>query len=160
MSIEAYTNVSYKAVRIFLPVLAGLLIPFLYFVFWADIYPKNPAIEDNSTVFALGIFELVIFPILLILSLLFQLIVIAPIWNNMVLKNGWSRSKLILIAVGMCLIFGVGFGCMIWQTKFGLIDLLISVSIATGIAVVYWTSNLFVLYQLDKSHISYPTSHI
>lgn len=89
-------------------------------------------------------------PITIIIALIIQFFITLPLWEKFKLqKKVWGLSCFQFSTV-LCVLFGVVFGLLFWETSLGFVELAI-VSITGLIAfAVYWSVNLWTLKRLDK----------
>lgn len=89
-------------------------------------------------------------PIATIIAFVFQFFITLPFWEKIKLqKKVWGLSCFQFSTV-LCLLFGVVFGLVFWETSLGFVELAI-VSITGFITfAVYWSVNLWTLKKLEK----------
>lgn len=94
--------------------------------------------------------DLIIFPLMTIIALFFQLILTIPIWNrfkqNKIVFGLALRPFFTLLSV----IGGLIFGFLFWQQQFGINDLVISSLLGITALAIYWTINILALNKLDN----------
>jgi hypothetical protein len=134
--------------KVLLPPLTGF-IAVIGFTVLSDILISS---EFQGNEFGWGIFYFASF--FMVIALILQVIIVI-LWNITIQDFKRRRVKAILILTSFCLIGGIGISYMIWESKFGMRDLLISIGFIMFIQLVYWTANIFTLYKLDKLHIVY-----
>lgn len=89
-------------------------------------------------------------PFSTIIAMIIQLFLALPIWEKFKIKRKLGGMTLIQFTALLCLISGLAFGLLFWESSFGFKEL-IWVSLTGIIAfTVYWTVNLLTLSQLDK----------
>lgn len=89
-------------------------------------------------------------PIATIIAFVFQFFITLPFWEKIKSqKKVWGLSCFQFSTV-LCLLFGVVFGLVFWETSLGFVELAI-VSITGFITfAVYWSVNLWTLKKLEK----------
>jgi hypothetical protein len=145
--------------QIFLPVLAGLLIPFLCYQIDLWLNPLDPIRNGDGAMFLASVFNYFLLPVILIILILIQVIFILPFWIKFssIFRNILLRS--IIISVVFALLTGFLLGYLFWVKQFGMHDLFISTLISSCIMLVYFIGNVTTLYFLDKSYTSVTKSH-
>lgn len=85
-----------------------------------------------------------------IIAMIIQFSLTLPLWEKFKSRKKVLGMTLIQFTGLICIIAGLAFGLVFWETSFG-INELIMVSITGIIAfAVYWISNLLTLKKLDK----------
>ncbi len=141
-----------KALKVFLPVLAGLSLPFIYDRIDSFLSPPNPEDYGDGGMLSLWAFSHIMFPITILVLCVFQKTIIIPLYNKVTVKQNFTMTKILINVIIICVVFGLIFGYIFWEPRFGLHDLIISVCIMTGLQLIYWISNILTLY-LDMPHI-------
>jgi len=87
-------------------------------------------------------------PLLFTVAVLTQYLIVVPVWDGLFLKSG--RGKLIssLILCFICLLFAAFISYCIWDRQSSRWHVVKVCVFMTGVQLVYWTVNLFVLYLL------------
>lgn len=96
-----------------------------------------------------GFFKLFV-PIATLIALFIQFTLTLPFWKKFQShKKVWGLTLFQFTAI-ICLISGLTFGLVFWESSFGINELIL-VSL-TGIVAfsVYWTVNLLTLKQIDR----------
>lgn len=117
----------------------GILVVFNLIVHNGDAF-NSP---DNN-------FFILFVPIATIIALTIQFTLTIPFWKKFKFKKIVWGLTLVQFTGLLCLISGLTFGLVFWETSFGISEfILISL---TGIIAftVYWSVNLLTLRQLDK----------
>jgi len=88
-------------------------------------------------------------PLLFTVSVLTQLLIIIPIWNNVKDKTTtgkvWASVSLLVV----CLLFAAGMSYAIWDKSEGIHHLLKLFTFMTAVQLAYWMINLFILRLLN-----------
>ncbi len=136
-----------RIMKIILPTTLGIFtviaILFVYnlFLFNGDAFCK---IDAN--------FFLIFVPIALIIAIIIQITLTIPFWKKFKQKRKIANLTLFQFLIIICVISGIIFGLIFWETKLG-INELIQISIIGIIAFcIYWTINLSILRKLDKQN--------
>ncbi|MGF7077842.1 hypothetical protein [Mucilaginibacter sp. UYCu711] len=134
------------ASKVFLPVLAGLILSmFIY-----QIYSRfNPAEDGGIDSWSLvWIIALIVYPLLSLI----QWPIVAFIWNRIIVQSKSFLLSCLVTVLTLSISFGVFLGYLSWARQFALKDLIMAISIVTVIQLLYWTINFFVLFALEKSN--------
>jgi len=140
-----------KKLKVFLPVIAGLLLPVIVYIVYMSHRPLVIRRDSNSAVYGFWIVNNIIFPVLVLILLLMQWIIVLPWWNKIMLR---SKMSSVLALIGICLLIGLGLAFITWMPAFGLQKLVISVTFVFVVQLIYWVANIIVLYLIDKTRIS------
>jgi hypothetical protein len=134
-----------KLLKILLPPFVGFAIYFLM-VRYSSVYFSlriNEMGEGNLLAFMA--YYRYLLPLLFTVSVLTQLLIIIPIWNNVKDKGTtgkvWASVSLLVV----CLLFAAGMSYAIWDKSEGIHHLLKLVAFMTAVQLVYWMINLFIL---------------
>lgn len=134
-----------KLLNTFLPPISGIasvlgiLIAFNFVVHQGNAFDS----PDN------GFFTLFV-PIATIIALTIQFTLTLPFWKKYKLKKKVWGLTLFQFTTLLCIISGLTFGLVFWETNYGITELIV-VSL-TGIVAfsVYWLINLLTLRQLER----------
>jgi hypothetical protein len=149
-----------RAAKLFLPVLVGIHIPFLYIQTDSLLNPIDMDKAGKGAMDGLWFFDYVFFPAGLVILLIIQWLIIVPLWNRMCVRA--RRVLLSSLSIGILLstLTGALMGYLIWINKLGpnnnqpgLYDLINPVLLMSGFVVVYCILNTLTLYFLDRSYI-------
>jgi hypothetical protein len=140
-----------KKLKVFLPVIAGLLLPVIVYIVYMFHRPLVIGRDSNSAVYGFWILNNIIFPVLILILLLIQWIIVLPWWNKIILR---SKMSSVLALIGICLLIAFGLAFITWMPAFGLPKLVISITFVFAAQVIYWVANIIVLYLVDKTRIS------
>jgi len=89
-------------------------------------------------------------PFAIIIAMLIQYTLTLPFWKKFKSDKKVMRLTLIQFTGLLCIVSGLAFGLVFWETNLGMSEL-IAESITGIIAfAVYWTINLLTLKKLDK----------
>ena len=88
-------------------------------------------------------------PLLFTVSVLTQLLIIIPIWRNVINKSATGKIWVAVCLVVVCLLFAAGMSYAIWDKHDGVHHLLMLFSFMTAVQLVYWVINLFILRLLS-----------
>lgn len=96
------------------------------------IFPKeiDTPMQDENTFFAY------FFSIFLLAAILFQTIILEPIFRRLKRKNNLNKKMLIIVSVTLIIIFSLTFALFFGTIQFGIKDYLY----ALIIGLVFWTS--------------------
>ena len=138
-----------KLLKILLPPFVGFAIYFLM-VRYSSVYFSlriNEMGEGNLLAFMA--YYRYLLPLLFTVSVLTQLLIIIPIWNNVKDKSTtgkvWASVSLLVV----CLLFAAGMSYAIWDKSEGIHHLLKLFTFMTAVQLVYWMINLFILRLLN-----------
>jgi hypothetical protein len=159
MSIEKL-NKHGKLLNIFLPVLIGLFLLFLFYKVYLLFNPLDPYKDGDGALFFDGVLIYILLPFTSVILFLLQRFIVLPLWNKLIS----SFSNVFLASISVCMILSISLGILIgylfWAKQFGLSDLYFSILITTCIVMAYNIINIFTLYFINKSQISRLKSHI
>jgi len=140
-----------KKLKVFLPVIAGLLLPVIVYIAYMSHRPLVISTDGNSAVYGFWIVNNIIFPVLVLILLLMQWIIVLPWWNKIILR---SKMSSVLALIAICLLIGLGLAFITWMPASGIQRLAISAAFVFVVQVIYWVANIIVLYLVDKTRIS------
>ena len=122
-----------------------LLIIFLINRLIDNIFPKeiNTPMLDEKTFFAY------LFSIFLLAALLFQIIILEPIFRRLKRKNNLNKKMLIRISIILAIIFSLTFALVFGRIQFGIKDYLISLVMGLVIWTSYFASNFTTYYLIS-----------
>jgi len=134
-----------KILNIFFPTTIGILVVLGFMIIFNLIFFNGDAFyfTDNG-------FLKIFMPIAYAIALITQLTFTIPFWEKFKTKKKvWGLTSIQFISL-LCLISGIAFGIVFWETNLGINELFL-VSL-TGIFVftVYWIVNLLTLKLLSK----------
>jgi hypothetical protein len=138
-----------KLLKTLLPPFVGFAIYFLM-VRYSSVYFSlriNEMGEGNLMAFMA--YYRYLLPLLFVVSVLTQLLIIIPIWNNVKDKSTtgkvWASVSLLIV----CSLFAAGMSYAIWDKSEGIHHLLKLFAFMTAVQLVYWMINLFILRLLN-----------
>jgi len=140
-----------RKLKVFLPVIAGLLLPVIVYIAYMSHRPGVIGGDSNTAVYGFWILNNIIFPVLVLILLLVQWIIVLPWWNKIILL---SKISSVLVLIAICLLIALGIAFITWMPAVGLQKLVISVTFVFVVQVIYWVANIIVLYLIDKTRIS------
>ncbi|HPU23276.1 MAG TPA: hypothetical protein PL149_03860 [Candidatus Kapabacteria bacterium] len=134
-----------KIIETILPTTLGILTVLGLLVVFNIIVHNGDAFNSPDNVF----FKLFV-PTATIIALTIQFTLTIPFWKKFKTQKKVLGLTLFQFTALLCIISGLTFGLVFWETSFGISELIL-VSL-TGIVAftVYWTVNLLTLRQLDK----------
>ena len=134
-----------KIIETILPTILGILTVLGILVVFNLIVHNGDAFNSPDN----GFFKLFV-PIATIIALTIQFTLTLPFWKKFKSKKKVWGLTLFQFTALLCIISGLTFGLVFWETNFGISELIL-VSITGIIAFsVYWTMNLLTLKQIDK----------
>lgn len=134
-----------KIIETILPTTLGILTVLVLLAMFNIIINNGDAFNSPDN----GFFKLFV-PIATIILLTIQFTLTLPFWKKFnTQKKVWGVT-LVQFTGLLCLISGLTFGLVFWETNFGISELIL-VSLTGIIAFsVYWTVNLLTLNQIDR----------
>ena len=138
-----------KLLKILLPPFVGFAIYFLM-VRYSSVYFSlriNEMGEGNLLAFMA--YYRYLLPLLFTVSVLTQLLIIIPIWNNVKDKSTTGKVFASVSLLVVCLLFAAGMSYAIWDKSQGIHHLLKLFAFMTTVQLVYWMINLFILRLLN-----------
>ncbi|MGB4654396.1 MAG: hypothetical protein WBH98_03055 [Bacteroidales bacterium] len=117
----------------------GLLVVINIIFYNADAFSK----PDN------GFFSLFV-PITTLIALAIQFVLTLPFWEKFKSQKKVWRLTLLQFTAVLCIILGLIFGLMFWETSFGYSELFYVSLIGIIAFSIYWAINLLILKQLSK----------
>jgi len=84
-------------------------------------------------------------PLLFADAVLTQLLIVIPLWNNVLNKSRIFKTNVFVDVAFICLMFAFGISYAIWDAGSGVIHFFKTFIFMTAVQLVYWTINLFVL---------------
>ena len=147
-----------KLLKVLLPPFIGFLVYFLA-VRYSTIYFTLRIDEmGEGTVAAFMAYYRYFLPLLFTVAALTQLLIVVPVWDKVFLKSGAGKVSSLLALCFICLLLAAGLSYVIWDRQSGRTHLYRVCLFMTGVQLVYWIVNLFVLYLLTKK--SLPATEI
>ncbi|HAL82661.1 MAG TPA: hypothetical protein DCO83_10830 [Mucilaginibacter sp.] len=154
-----------RSAKLFLPVLIGLHLPFLYIQTDSLLNPIELDKAGKGAMDGLWFFDYVFFPGLLVILLIPQWLIIVPVWNRMCLRARRVLLSSLSIGILLSILTGALLGYLVWINKLGpnnnqpgLNELINPVLLMSGFVVVYCILNTLTLYFLDRSFIRHIKS--
>jgi hypothetical protein len=89
-------------------------------------------------------------PLLFVVAVLTQYLIVVPVWDRIFLKSNTGKFISSVILCLICLLFAAFISYCIWDRQSGREHVIKVCIFMTGVQLVYWTVNLFVLYFLTK----------
>ena len=89
-------------------------------------------------------------PLLFVVAVLTQYLFVVPVWNRVFLKSNTGKFISVLILCFICLLFAAFISYCIWDRQSSRWHVVKVCVFMTGVQLVYWTVNLFVLYFLPN----------
>lgn len=134
-----------KIIKTILPTIFGILTVLGILAAFNLIVHNGDAFNSPDN----GFFKLFV-PIATIIALTIQFTLTLPFWKKFkTQKKVWGMTLFQFTAL-LCIISGLAFGLVFWETNFGINELIL-VSLTGVVAfTVYWTVNLLTLKQLDR----------
>jgi hypothetical protein len=137
--------------KVILPPLIGFSILFVAGKFHLVYHPSGDNDTGRATIISLISFfcYIYIFLLLLVIAFFSQLLVIVPAWNGAVHKPGVVIINAIVDLFFICLLFALGVSYAIWDPLEGIHRLVKILIFTSGIQLIYWLINLFVLLIIE-----------
>ncbi len=89
-------------------------------------------------------------PLLFVVAVLTQYLIVVPVWDKVFLKSNLGKFISSDILCLTCLLFAAFISYCIWDRQSGRWHVIKVCVFMTGVQLVYWTVDLFVLYFLTK----------
>jgi len=142
-----------KLLKVLLPPLIGFAAYFIAIRYSSVYFTLRIDEMGEGTIIAFMAYYRFFLPLLFTVAVLTQLLIVVPVWERIFLKSGWGKFVSLLILWLICAAFASAISYAIWDEQSGT-DHVIKVCVfMTGIQLVYWTVNLFVLYFLTKKPV-------
>lgn len=134
-----------KITKTILPPIVGIFTVIVFLIAFNLIVYNGDVFSDPANSF----FKLYV-PIATIIALAIQLTLTLNFWRKFKKQNKVWGMTLFQFTALLCIISGMIFGLVFWESNLGINELLLVT--LTGIVsfTLYWTANLLTLNQLDK----------
>jgi len=149
-----------RTAKLFLPVLIGLNVPFLYIQWDSLLNPVDLNAAAKGAMLGYWVFDYVFIPVSLVFLIIIQWLVFLPLWNRVFVKFRRVLFSSLFIGILLSVLLGAGLGYSARAnkldqqvTKLGTDDLVNSILLVSGFVVVYCVLNILTLYFLDKTYI-------
>ncbi len=134
-----------KIIGTILPTLLGILSVLVLLLVFNLIMHNGDAFNSPDN----GFFKLFV-PITTIIALIIQFTLTLPLWEKFKFqKKIWGLTLYQFTAI-LCIMSGLVFGFVFWETNFGIKELIHLFLIGIIAFSVYWTVNLLTLKQIDR----------
>ncbi|HVW95790.1 MAG TPA: hypothetical protein VHA56_07465 [Mucilaginibacter sp.] len=88
-------------------------------------------------------------PLLFMVALLTQLLIVMPVWRKLVKTTLANRINIIIDICFVCVVLAFGISYTIWEPETGVNKLVKLTAFMSGVQVIYWSINLWILYLLE-----------
>ena len=142
------------SLKILLPTVAGYFAMFIplkveewvHLSFVGEYDDMNPIIYD--------LFSLMLNLILVVFVMaIIQATLVLPLWNKFMRTNNVFGLRGFYFMLLVCIACGFALGYLLWETKFGVRDLLLGSAFMTLVWIAYWTANLLTLKYIERKTI-------
>lgn len=134
-----------KITKTILPPIVGIFTVIVFLVAFNLIVYNGDVFSDP----AISFFKLYV-PIATIIALAIQLTLTLNFWKKFKIQNKVWGMTLFQFTALLCIISGMIFGLVFWETNLGINELLLVTLTGIVAFTLYWTANLLTLNQLDK----------
>ena len=134
-----------KLLKILLPPFVGFAIYFLMVRYSSFYFSLRINEMGEGNLLAFMAYYRYLLPLLFTVSVLTQLLIIIPIWNNVKDKSTTGKVLASVSLLVVCLLFAAGMSYAIWDKSVGIHHLLKLFAFMTAVQLVYWMINLFIL---------------
>lgn len=146
---------THRTISILFPTFVGILLAVIALQIQATaleyLYPENyydaPILFEP--LFDIEIF-LPIYVVAYIAAVVFQRLVGIRVWNTYLQRQKIFNLTLWQLTIIASMLFGIGFGLIVWHSRMGMQYLLSKFLTGTIIAMIYWCSNFITLFLIDK----------
>ena len=134
-----------KLLKVVLPPFAGFAVYFLIVRYSSYYFELRTDEMGSGNLLAFMAFYRYLLPLLFAVAVLTQLLIVNPIWRDVIVKS--ARVKIIdsIGLVFICMVFAGGISYAIWDKQDGVHHLLMLFAFMTTVQLVYWAINLFIL---------------
>lgn len=95
-------------------------------------------------------------PLLFVVGVLTQILIIVPVWNNLIHKSAGTKVLSFSILCLLCMGFAIAMAYPMWDSTMGPQHLIRLSLFMAGVQVAYWLMNIVVLYVLSERKVQQP----
>lgn len=139
-----------KLLKVILPPLVGFAAYFVAIRYSSVYFTLRIDEMGEGTITAFMAYYRYFMPLLFTVAVLTQLLIVVPIWDRVFLKSKTGKYISLIILFLICLLFAAGISYAIWDKQSGFEHVARVCVFMTGVQIVYWAVNLFILYLLTK----------
>jgi hypothetical protein len=141
-----------RTAKLFLPVLIGLHVPFLYIQIDSLLNPIDLTAAGKGAMYGSQVFDYVLFPALLVILIVGQWLIILPLWNRVFINSRRVLLSSLFTGIIISVLLGILLGYLTSKTA-DIDAMIIPASVMSGFVVIYCIGNTITLYLLDRSYI-------
>jgi len=134
-----------KLLKVLLPPFAGFLVYFFMVRYSSHYFELRIDEMGAGNLLSFMAFYRYLLPLLFTVAVLTQLLLVIPIWRNVVTKSTATKVLEALSLVFICLVFAAGISYAIWDKQDGVHHLLMQFAFMTTVQLGYWLINLSIL---------------
>jgi hypothetical protein len=134
-----------KLLKVVLPPFVGFAVYFVIIRYSSLYFTLRIDEMGTGTLTGFMAFYRYLLPLLFTVAVLTQLLIILPIWNNVIDKPGAAKIKAAILLIIICALLAAGISYTIWDPHNGLRHLIKVFFFMTAVQMIYWAINLFVL---------------
>ncbi|WP_144915398.1 hypothetical protein [Mucilaginibacter frigoritolerans] len=138
-----------KLLKILLPPFAGFSLYFIGVRYNPEYFDLSIGEIGTGSLAGFMAFYKFTLPLLFTVAVLTQLLIVIPVWNNLLTKSKTRKWWAFISFVLICLLFAAGIGYLIWDYATGVHHLIVVCLFMWAVQLVYWLIDLFVLFLLE-----------
>jgi hypothetical protein len=134
-----------KLLKVLLPPFVGFAVYFTVIRYSSFYFSLRIDEMGEGNLLAFMAYYRYLLPLLFTVSVLTQLLIVIPIWNNVRNESGAGKIRAGIFLVAVCALFAAGISYAIWDIPTGVLHLIKLFAFMTGVQLVYWMINLAIL---------------
>jgi len=131
--------------KVLLPPFAGFLFYFLLVRYSSHYFELRTDEMGKGGLLGFMAYYRYLLPLLFIVAVLTQLLLVIPIWREVIEKSTTTKIIESISLVFICLVFAAGISYAIWDRQDGVNHLLVQIAFMTVVQLAYWLINLYIL---------------